>query len=317
MIVIDSDNRRWVHLFPESTPAVTVGRGSENDVRVDDPRASRRQLVIRRDDRHWTVADASGRGTTRLNGLGLDAAGRLTQEDEIAFGGTTIAIAESTSDTRGEPTAGETWSGEAVTASQDDIHVATKSPAFSQAIRMARRIASTAETILVRGETGTGKEVMARLIHDASPRADGPLVVVNCPGLPESLFESELFGVEKGVATGVDPRPGRLALADGGTVLLDEIGDLPLPAQAKILRFLQDGTVDRVGGKAPVQVDVRVIAATNVDLEASIDAGRFRSDLYHRLAAFTVTLPPLRDRRQDIPALVEHFLARLKGTPPA
>jgi transcriptional regulator with GAF, ATPase, and Fis domain len=168
--------------------------------------------------------------------------------------------------------------------------------------------------VLLRGETGTGKEVFARIIHEASPRARGPLVVVNCPGLSESLLESELFGVEKGVATGVDPRPGRLAQADGGTVFLDEIGDLPPPAQAKILRFLQDKTVDRVGGTKPVPVDVRIIAATHVDLEAAIESGGFRSDLYHRLAAFTIELPPLRDRPEDIPALAEHFLARMEGT---
>jgi DNA-binding NtrC family response regulator len=135
-------------------------------------------------------------------------------------------------------------------------------------------------------------------------------VVINCPALPDSLVETELFGVERGVATGVDARPGRLVEAEGGTVLLDEIGDLSLAAQAKLLRFLQDGCVDRPGRSAPLAANVRVLAATNADLPAQIKANRFRGDLYHRLAGFSIHLPALRERIEDLPGLVQHFLAR-------
>ncbi len=310
VIVTDPDHRRWVHVFPASTRVITVGRGSENVIQIHDPRSSRRQLVIRRAGSIWKAEDAGGRGGTKLNGLRLDRPTRLSRDDEVSFGGSLLELVDTTEPTGSSLTGGETWSGHAVSESREEIHLTTTSPAFRDAIDLARRVAATDETVLVRGETGTGKEVFARLIHEMSPRSAGPLVVVNCPGLSESLFESELFGVEKGVATGVDPRPGRLAQADGGTVLLDEIGDLSAPSQAKLLRFLQDKKVDRVGGKAPIAVDVRVVAATNVDLEESIAEGRFRSDLYHRLAAFEIVLPPLRERREDIPDLVRHFLSR-------
>jgi transcriptional regulator with PAS, ATPase and Fis domain len=314
VIITDPNGMRWVHLFPESTQVVSVGRDAGNDVRIDDPRASRRQLVLRRKDRTWSVEDTSGRETTRLNGLRLDAATRLSREDEVGFGQTKLELQSAAPHASDEQTVGETWSGEAVAAARGDIHLESESPAYENAVRLARRVAASPETVLIRGETGTGKEVFARLIHEASPRADGPLVVVNCPGLSESLVESELFGVEGGVATGVTPRPGKLASADGGTVLLDEIGDLTLAAQAKLLRFLQDKTVDRVGGAAPLPVDARVVAATNIDLEAAMADGRFRQDLYHRLAALTISLPPLRERRSDIPRLVRHFLARTEGS---
>ena len=314
IIISDPDGLRWVHLFPEQTGEITVGRGSDNDVIVEDPRASRRQLTLRQGGRGWFVEDTSGRGTTKLNGFPLDGPTGFSTEDELSLGSSSLRIVGTMPLPEGERSTGETWTGEAVASSREQIHVTSRSPKFSDAFQLAKTVAATNETVLISGETGTGKEVFARIIHEASARREGPFVVVNCPGIPESLFESELFGVEKRVATGVDPRPGKLAHADGGTVLLDEIGDLPLQAQAKILRFLQEGSIDRVGGTEPVSLDVRVLAATNVDLEAAIEAGTFRSDLYHRIAAFTISLPPLRERRQDIPTLVEHFLTRTEGS---
>lgn len=172
------------------------------------------------------------------------------------------------------------------------------------------RVAPTRANVLVLGESGTGKEIVARALHDHSDRSAGPFVAVNCAAIPETLLEAELFGIEKGTATGVSGREGKLETAEGGTVFLDEIGDMSLALQAKMLRAIQQRSFERVGGRKPVQVDVRIIAATNRDLEAAMAAGTFRSDLYYRLSVITISLPPLRDRKADIPALVAHFVGR-------
>ena len=178
-----------------------------------------------------------------------------------------------------------------------------------EVISLVRRVAASEATVLIRGESGTGKELIAQAIHFASARAAGPLVRVNCAALPENLLESELFGHEKGAFTGaVATRKGRFELADGGSLFLDEIGDLPLHLQAKLLRVLQEREFERVGSSAPIRVNVRILSATHRDLEALVKGGQFREDLYYRLNVVTIMLPPLRERRQDLPPLMDHFL---------
>ena len=171
------------------------------------------------------------------------------------------------------------------------------------------RVAASEATVLVRGESGTGKELVARAIHAASPRLDGPFVSVNCAALPSSLLESELFGFERGAFTGAHARrKGLIETAEGGTLFLDEIGDMSLEAQARLLRVLQEREITRIGGREPVQVDIRVISATHRDLDAMAVSGQFRADLLYRLAVIPVRLPPLRERPGDIPGLIAHFL---------
>ena len=177
-------------------------------------------------------------------------------------------------------------------------------------IRLIDQIRDCSVDVLIEGESGTGKELVAKALHHSSPRAKHPFVAVNCAALPDNLVEAELFGIEKGVATGVDRRIGKFEEANGGTLFLDEIGDLSLPAQAKILRVLQERSVDRVGGKGSVPIDVRIIAATNQNLEAAIKEHTFREDLYYRLKVIHIQTPSLRDVPEDISVLANHFLSK-------
>jgi len=196
-----------------------------------------------------------------------------------------------------------------------DRRIVGDSAALRSALEQVDRVAKAPSTVLLLGETGTGKELFARAIHEKSPRRRGPMVKVNCGALPPTLVESELFGHEKGAFTGaVARRIGRFELADGGTLFLDEISELPPDAQTKLLRVLQEREIERVGGTKPVRIDVRIIAATNRDLAAEVREGRFRDDLYFRLAVFPIRIPPLRERREDIPALVESIVRRFGRT---
>ncbi len=192
----------------------------------------------------------------------------------------------------------------------------------SKGIRMllglVEKVSHTSSTVLITGETGTGKDLVAKAIHYNSIRADKPFVALNCSAVPESIFESEIFGIETGVATGVDKRIGKIEEAHGGTLFLDEIGDMPVSCQAKMLRVLEEDRIERVGGRKAIPVDVRIVAATNKDLKAEVEKGAFRKDLFYRLNVVNLHIPPLRERKDDIRLLANHFLhqsARRLGRP--
>ena len=207
----------------------------------------------------------------------------------------------------------------------EEYPVIGNSPGIKEAISLAKKVAKADTTVLLLGESGTGKELFARNIHKWSERKDGPFIIINSAAIPETLMESELFGIEKGTATGVEKRVGKIELADGGTVFFDEIGDMPLSIQAKILRVIEEKSFERVGGRRTINVDIRIIAATNRDLERMIKEERFREDLYYRLNVFPIRILPLRERLEDIPALVNYFVQKynpavkthIKGISPA
>jgi DNA-binding NtrC family response regulator len=198
-------------------------------------------------------------------------------------------------------------------------NILSKNPRMHAIFELINNVAHSTSTVLIEGETGTGKEQVARAIHQSSHSRAGPLIVVNCAALPETLLESELFGHEKGAFTNaVSQRRGRFELADGGTIFLDEVGDVPASMQAKLLRVLQERCFERVGGAQTISIDVRVIAATNRSLQQMVKKGTFREDLFYRLNVVKIDLPPLRERPEDIPLLASHFAekyARFKGTP--
>jgi transcriptional regulator with PAS, ATPase and Fis domain len=192
-----------------------------------------------------------------------------------------------------------------------DLRIVGESPAIKEVLSTISRVAKTRSTVLIRGESGTGKELAARAIHDLSSRADKRFVAVSCAALPETLFEAELFGHEKGAFTGaIKSKEGRFQLADGGTLFLDEVGDIPLETQVKLLRVIESQEFERLGGKDTLKVDVRIISASNQDLEKKIKEKTFREDLYYRLNVISIFIPPLRERKEDILLLVEHFIKK-------
>jgi len=215
-----------------------------------------------------------------------------------------------------EPKKPSTVSGQ---APDEQLPLVGRSPAMQDVYRVMARLTQTDLTVLIKGESGTGKELVARALHDYGRRRNGPFVAINMAAIPRELIESELFGHEKGAFTGAHARSvGRFGQADGGTLFLDEIGDMPMEAQTRLLRVLQEGEYMPVGGRTPIRTDVRIIAATNKSLDAQIAQGQFREDLYYRLNVVPLRVPPLRERAEDVPDLVQHFLAagEKRGLPP-
>jgi len=244
-----------------------------------------------------------------LLGVGVDVSPLKQAEEELRR-----ALGE-IQELKGRLEAENAYLRQEITAGDSHEGVIGESPGIRRALAQAEQVASTRATVLVLGETGVGKELIARAIHRLSPRQGRPMVKVNCAGLPSGLVESELFGREKGAYTGALTRQaGRFEVADKSTIFLDEVGELPLELQAKLLRVLQDGEFERLGSAATIKVDVRVIAATNRDLAREVRAGRFREDLYYRLNVFPIHVPLLRERPDDIPLLVWAFVREFEAT---
>jgi two-component system response regulator AtoC len=288
---------------------LTIGRAEDSDVRIDDAAVSRRHAVLHGGPPR-VIEDLGGANATHLARAADQGHGgetvvlrRVSGErvplavgDRLSFGAAIAAVQRPTP-----------ASGPAASTPNDDVVI--RDPVMRRVFEQAGRAAQGLLSVLVLGETGVGKDVLARAIHRASPRASKPFLAINCAALSESLLESELFGYEKGAFTGaLQARPGLFESAEGGTVFLDEVGDLPMVTQVKLLRVLEQREVLRVGGRSPRPIDVRFVSATNRDLEAASLAGTFRQDLYFRLNGISLTVPPLRERPADLPWLVKRFL---------
>ena len=298
----------------------TIGRAASNSIVLDDARVSRFHALVSVDrEGRCEVRDLGSRNRTEMGGQPVTRR-LLSPGDAFTIGGFELKLgADEGDDSPSTPcddsatlgVADEAAGAASASSVEPDAFLGT-SPAARDLLARARRAASTDFNLLVTGESGSGKGVLSRLVHRWSVRAARPFVVVNCAAIPGELVESELFGHRKGAFTGaVSDRPGKFRAAAGGTLLLDEIGDLALAAQAKILRAIEDQEVEPVGEPAPVPIDVRVIAATHQDLEKAVAEGRFRLDLYHRLSTLRLHVPPLRERPEDLVVLANWFLARL------
>jgi two-component system response regulator GlrR len=286
---------------------LAIGTAPANAVVLTDPAVSRHHVAITPAPRGHLVRDLGSTNGTTINGVAIERA-YLSPGAVIAIGQSRLRFDPLGGEDRAALSSDPRW-GRALGASL----------AMRRMFAVLPRLAESDATILLEGETGTGKGLFAEAIHEASPRATGPFVVLDCGAIPPTLIESELFGHEKGAFTGAAAaRIGGFEAARGGTVFLDEIGELPLDMQPKLLRAIEDRVVKRVGGNEPVRLEIRIVAATNRDLRSEINQGRFRSDLYYRLNTFRLRIPPLRERRDDIALLVAHFYRQLSpgGEPP-
>jgi DNA-binding NtrC family response regulator len=281
---------------PVTAAGVEVGKDPTCDAPVDDPFVSARHLRIAPQGGRWHLADLGSTNGTFISGARVSRA-------ELPFGVTvTLGDAELVLEPRDapEPPRAEAFEG-----------MISRDPGMRQVFELVERVGASDAAVTILGETGAGKELVARALHARSPRHDAPFIPVNCSAIAETLIESELFGHEKGAFSGAERlRKGAFEEADRGTIFLDEIGELPLDLQPKLLRVLELGEVKRVGASRPLQVNVRIVAATHRDLPAQVRAGKFREDLFYRLCVVPVTVPPLRRRRGDVRALAEAFLAR-------
>jgi DNA-binding NtrC family response regulator len=311
---------------------ITLGRAPSNRIVVHDERASRFHAEVFSTAEGWVIRDLESRNGTLIDGERLTVDRRLAVGDvlqigmaEIAYGeGEPIADTTSAGQTDGSGITGEMPAELAARHAsvarprdprrrlgEEPPRMVGSSPALQGIVGQIVRVANTKATVLVRGESGSGKELVARAIHEASERRDQPFICLNCAALSETLLESELFGHEKGAFTGAtEKKIGKFEAADRGTLVLDEIGEMSPAIQAKFLRVLEGHPFERVGGSSRVQVDVRVVAATNRDLEAAVAAREFRRDLYFRLKVVEIIVPPLRRRPEDIEAIATHFLDR-------
>jgi transcriptional regulator of acetoin/glycerol metabolism len=315
LILQAGGERRILEVAPESQ--LTFGRDEDCDVVLDQSKVSRRHFCIKRSGAFLLVTDLESTNGTKLNGVTIRGTERrLVGGDVIRAGKNQVTVAAAWGSPsfwrKAGPSDGEPF--------EVPNGVCLADPAMMKVFRVARRVAQTDTTVLVLGETGAGKEVLAEQIHRYSARKHKPYVRLNCASLPETLLSSELFGHERGAFTGADRRKiGYFEAADGGTLLLDEIGELSLSMQVKLLRVLENRTVLRVGATAEIPVDVRVICATHRDLPREIEAQRFREDLFYRVSGFTLTVPPLRERPIEVGLLAELFLrqhADRMGNPP-
>jgi transcriptional regulator with PAS, ATPase and Fis domain len=301
-LLVIGDSEPVAHLLPSSGD-VTIGRSDAADIQVNDPQISRIHAVIHVGP-ELAVSDLGSSNGTLVRGSKVAPETRVSiSVGEVIDFSSTIVIVQREF-TRSHSRARE------LDQTNDDARIAPQSDPMQRLNKLVRRIAGSRINVLLLGETGVGKEVMASSIHRLSPRGSAPFLGLNCAALNEQLFESELFGYEKGAFTGANQaKPGLIETANGGTMFLDEVGEMPLPAQAKLLRVLEEREVFRVGGLKSEQVDVRFVAATNRDLEADVAAGRFREDLYYRLNGITLVIPPLRERKTEIPSLARSFIA--------
>jgi transcriptional regulator with PAS, ATPase and Fis domain len=318
--VADNDAERIAYLIVERAGArealtlaegaeLTVGR-AEASLLVDEAGVSRRHARVSRVGGRVLVEDLGSRNGTLVNGAPLrGAALTVGAGDVITIGSVRILVALAAGLRVHEPR-----TKEADAHDLDDV-VVVADPAMQKVFQVLRRLAKTGTTVLVLGETGVGKEVIAEQLHRTSDRAAGPFVALNCAALPPSLLEAELFGYERGAFTGADRRKnGFFEAAEGGTIFLDELGEMPLATQVKLLRVLEERVVTRLGGTKPLPIDVRIVCATHRDLPADIAAGRFREDLYYRINAFTIVVPPLRERPIEIALLADSFARRFAET---
>jgi two-component system response regulator AtoC len=298
---------------------VVFGRSPDAAVRVEEPHVSRSHALLRRQGPTVTIEDLGSRNGTWLNGR------RVASKPELVSGGDVIRVGGAEAVLAITEGGAAPWARMAKQTAQDVPHepgggIIVADPGMVEVFRVARRLATMPTTVLILGETGVGKEVVAEQIHQWSSRARGPFVRLNCAAIPATLLESELFGHERGAFTGADQRKlGYFETARGGTLFLDEVGEVGLEMQVKLLTVLESRRLRRLGGNQEIIVDVRVIAATNRDLQQEVQARRFREDLYYRLSAFKLELPPLRERKVEIALLAELFareVARAAGLPP-
>jgi two-component system, NtrC family, response regulator AtoC len=301
-LLVIGESSHTAHRLPASGE-VSIGRSESADVQVQDPLMSRIHCKLQMGPEIWVLDCGSSNGTVvRGHRVPRNERAQISVGDTIEVGSTVVIVQPEFARSTPARTPPSDPAGTTTETGRDDV--------MDRVYKLARRIAGSNINVLLLGETGVGKEVMAKRIHDLSPRTGKPFVGLNCASLNEQLFESELFGFEKGSFTGAQQtKPGLIETAHGGTVFLDEVGEMALATQAKLLRVLEARQVQRVGGLKPRDVDVRFIAATNQNLEREIEAGMFREDLYYRLNGITLVIPPLRERLAEIPSLARTFIA--------